>query len=242
MMPTRSMSHLSAAIFAVTAITAATLTGCAKTKVDGSVETYQGSLPKPSRVIVHDFAYSPDQVKPSTAIGVRLTDLATGVSLSDQETALGEAVTKALSAELVKGLTAIGFDAVLASEAEPATGTDLEVEGQFVKIVEGNRLRRVVVGLGVGQSSLETHVQVYESGELGRVLATSFSTSGRGSFKPGVAETALIGPIAAGTSTAVGVTGEGTGYENATGDARRTAKLIVKRIEAMAQTQGWIDK
>lgn len=240
---TQPLLRRRAVTWTATLLTAVALTGgCAKSKVVGEVDEYQGKLPKPSRVVVNDFAYSPDQVKPSTAIGIRLADLAKGVTLTEQEKALGDAVTKALAAEMVKGLEAIGFEAVLASEAEELTeGTELEVEGQFVKIDEGNRLRRVVIGLGLGQSLLETHVQVYESGLNGRVMAESFTTTGRGSFKPGAAEMALAGPIAAGTSTAVGVTGEGTGYETATGDARRTATIIVKRIQAMAITQGWID-
>ncbi len=223
--------------------------GCSSTKISEDTYTNPDPLPKPQVVYVYKFAFSPDQVTPEQAIGAKIADLATGQSLTEEEMALGNAVAEALAEQLVEGLKEIGLPAELAPGPDDTGDGEgvVMIEGQFVKIDEGNRLRRFVVGLGVGKSVVNTQVQVFDVTSYGRVSVASFSTTSRSGWKPGAGETGAAGVAAGATvGTAAAVSG-GVGAaaelgQNARADARRTAKLITRHLAGIAYQHGWITK
>lgn len=226
----------------VACLVLATLVGCA-TRITQEGPVRKGYLPPPNRIVVHDFAYQLDQITPESAIGARLYALAEHEPQDERSRQLGEAVATELSKAIVSGLREIGFEAVRAPHGSglpmDAGPGDLEIEGQFLRIDEGNRLRRVLVGLGMGKSNVATQVQIYDSSPSGLVLVQSFSTYARSIVKPGAAPMAAAGPIGAGVAATTGLAMETV--DTARSDASRTGGLIVRHLAELAYQRGWID-
>src|SRR6266567_3647229 len=137
------------------------LAGCASTKVQPSVMIpASDTLPRPTRIAVYDFAVAAHDVSPNNAPLSRLRRVLGG-SQSEEELKVGRSVAGALSVELVKALKDLDLPIERASAAAVGDGT-LAIEGQFVSIDEGNRLRRVVIGFGAGASEVKTHTPGHE--------------------------------------------------------------------------------
>lgn len=222
--------------------------GCAPTKVQ-TVSEYGGTkrLPRPTRILVYDFAVSLDDIHLDRAPGAKLGDLAKGESKTELELKVGRAVANSLSAHLVKEIRALGMPAERAAgvPAPPAAGTALAIEGQFLDIDQGNRLERMVIGLGLGGTEVKTQVQVYDETPTGRRLMEEFDTTAKSSVKPGMAEMLPVGAavsgvgIAAAMSASVATATEVLG-ERVEDDARRTAKKIAKNLAQFFTNQGWL--
>jgi hypothetical protein len=209
------------------------LMACAETKVE-TVRQHQGAerLPKPDRVLVYNLAVATHEVSVNSAIGARIKSLATRTSKNEEQLKVGRAVANALSEELVKELHALGMPAQRSDVMEsPRTGT-LAIEGQFLTIDEGNRLRRLVIGFGAGGSEVRTQVQVSLGTPTGNLLLEEFTTDAESSKKPGTGPMAATGAAVTGTAAAAATLSGGVGVvtefdQTVEGDARRTAHEIV---------------
>ena len=62
---------------------------------------------------------------------------------------------------------------------------DLVIEGDFVRIDEGSRLRRFVIGFGLGATELGTQVRVFQVTTEGCKPVQQFETAATGSRLPG---------------------------------------------------------
>jgi hypothetical protein len=102
---------------------------------------------------------------------------------------------------------------------------------------EGNRTRRLVVGLGMGASEVTGHVECFVKKAESNVMLTEFEASSKSSRKPGAAETAGIG--AAGSAGAA-VAGATEFTQSAQADADRMAKAIARQIIKAMTAQGWL--
>ena len=80
----------------------------------------------------------------------------------------GQEVARVVTQNLVVEISKLGIPAVEAAKATPVAGPSLSIEGQFVTVDQGNRLRRAVVGFGAGASEVRTLVQVFETTNDGR--------------------------------------------------------------------------
>jgi len=184
----------------------ATITGCASAKVQ-PLNVYQGSepLPKPERVLVYDFAVTPDEVRLNSGPIARIRQRLRDTPQTEEELQVGREVAAALSEALVERISALGLPAERASHGQPLAQGALAVEGQFVSIDEGNRLRRMFIGFGLGKTKVRTLAQVYLGTDGGRHLVQEFETTAEGSKLRGMA--AMMGAGAA----ARGATGAGDG-------------------------------
>lgn len=218
--------------------------GC--TTVD-TIEEYSGPEPlaRPQVVIVKNFAYSPSHIDLNSGIIAKLERKVESRNPSVEELQLGRAVSNALVKKLVSKLSELGLDAQ-SFDPEMLPATDyLLIEGQLISIDQGNRARRIIIGLGFGESVVKTLCQVYDVSDSGRVLAQEFETVAHSSYKPGAAETmgigAAVGVIgtAAATSAASDVVGETLGA-NVEEEAERTAKKLVEKMQPFFVEQGWI--
>src|SRR5438132_5495768 len=209
------------------------LAGCAPTDVD-TIQKYSGKslLPRPDRVLVYDFAVSANDVKLNSAIGARLANLVTGAQENEEQVKLGRAVAKALSESLVKELDQLGLPVEQASSETMPTATTVIIHGQFLPIDEGNRLRRMVIGFGVGGTDLRTKVQVYQGTEAAPLLLEEFEANAESSKKPGMGPMVGVGDAATRAASAAAVSGDvGVASEfdqTVQGDANRTAKDVAK--------------
>jgi hypothetical protein len=228
---------------AVAALALAGLTGCARTSVE-KVDVKAVGLPRPQLIIVHDFGVSPSAVALDTAIGSRILEAVKGNPEADEQLKIGQEVAGVVTKNLVAEITKLGIPAVEAARATPVVGPSLSIEGQFVTVDQGNRLRRAVVGFGAGASEVRTMVQVFENTNDGRRLVEDFYTTVRSSRKPGFGPMAGAGAAAGRAATSVAVSA-GVGLATAhsqtvEGDAKNTADEIVKVLKKFFAEQGWI--
>ncbi|OLD94569.1 MAG: hypothetical protein AUG80_18410 [Candidatus Rokubacteria bacterium 13_1_20CM_4_68_9] len=126
-----------------------------------------GALPRPDRILVYDFAVTPDEVRLDSGLSTQLGQLLgggqnPGTSRTAEEIKIGHAVANAVANALVKELNQYGLPAERALSAPSAGGRLLMIKGQFVSIDEGNRTERVLIGLGAGRTGVQASVQVYE--------------------------------------------------------------------------------
>jgi hypothetical protein len=221
------------------------VTGCAPTSVQ---TTYQRDvqLQPPERILVYDFTGQASDVHLDRGIGAQLEDMTSDRTQTQMEIEIGRKAARILSQELIQRLSDMGMPAERAIGAPTRWGHSLVIEGQFVSIDQGNRTERVVIGLGVGGSDMQTRVQIYTTTPHGLEQLQDFATNVASGYKPGMAETMGVG-AAAGTlaaSTAVGA-GLGVASEAFSADveaeAKRTAKAVAERLQAYFVQQGWLD-
>ncbi len=220
----------------------ALLAGCASTSAR-PVSSYSGpTLAKPERVLVVDFAVSPDQVSLNRGPFESRAEPSRGTSPNAEQLKLGQEVATVLSEELVKRIRALGLAAERASAGKKAELGTMVIEGQFVSIDEGSRAKRLVVGFGAGGSVVKTMAQVYVGGPSGPVLAQTFETEAKSAPTPG-----LVGGGPAAAAGRVVVAGAAAAVKAGTelrkgvaAAAERTADELAERLGEFFVAQGWI--
>ncbi|MEJ0091205.1 MAG: DUF4410 domain-containing protein [Limisphaerales bacterium] len=220
--------------------------GCASTKISVDQE-HQGFLPQPSRVLIYNFAVSPDEVELDSGISGDIKELVNKTPRTDQERTIGRQLSEALAIHLVKEIGALGIPAIRAYTNVPVAGQALVIKGQFISVDEGNQAERVVIGLGAGRTDVRTLVEAYHYSSGKKVLLEEFGVNAKSGDKPGMAETMGVGALAGHLATsAVVSTGVAVGSEafsaNVEADADRTAKAIAKQLKTVYIGQGWINQ
>jgi hypothetical protein len=122
----------------------------------------------------------------------------------------------------------------------------LILDGQFLDLSEGNRLRRMVIGLGVGQSVIDTRVQLYQFDDGVSKQLAEFKVNSNSGEMPGVALTAPAGAAAGGAAAAASLganlaAGAGKTYTSAMGTlTTRSADKTASYLSQYFANQGWI--
>lgn len=221
------------------------LAGCNHARVQ-TVESYVGPrLPPPDHVLVSNFSVSPEQVRLDQGISARIMRTVEDKPLSAREWQTAQATQTALAEQLVDRLRKFGLPAVLAA-TPTGIGTSLLVQGQIVSIDQGNRTRRVMIGLGAGKSTVSADTQLYYvSGNESPRFLSAFEGQADSGRMPGAAETMGAGAAAQriGTSAALtGATHAGaeTRRTSDTAEASQLADGLAKQIGQFAVAQGWI--
>ena len=137
------------------------LGACAPTTVE-TREDYSGTaaLPRPYRVIVYDFAVSPDEVTLDQGLPEKLVRSFQSASTTEQERLVGQQVAQAIAQTMVEEIINGGLSAELARGSPPFPDNVILIKGQILSIDEGNRTTRTLVGLGVGRTHVEADAQV----------------------------------------------------------------------------------
>ena len=126
----------------------------------------------------------------------------------------------------------------------PAGPNDLVVNGEFIDINEGNRLRRIVIGFGSGESAVDTQIHVYEGAQARRLA--DFTTHSDSGHAPGTAVTMTAGAVATGGVGAAAVAGEAAvsgirAHRSATAQmAGRSADQAAAYLSELFAKEGWI--
>ena len=222
------------------------LTACVRPDMQAT-QVYQGPrLPPPARVLVHDLAVSPDEVKLDRGLSARLVGATQGTPRTEQEIAAGRQVASAISNGVVTELRKRGILAERA--AGPAQGApvrDLLVEGQLISIDEGNRNERNIIGLGAGRSDVQADVQLlYQVPGREPLLLVNYEGAATSGRKPGMAETMGVGAIgrhlAAGAAVGAGAAAVSEAFRtDVRTDAERMGKELADRIAQYYASQGW---
>jgi hypothetical protein len=219
------------------------LAGCASTKVTER-QAYTGEkLARPDRIIVYDFAATPDEVHAESALPAATAGAAAPQTPKDIEE--GRKLGAEVARQLVVDLQNMGLPAVQAARQPPARVGDIVIKGSFVSVEEGSAGKRVLLGFGSGASDLRTVVEGYQMTAQGlRKLGGGELNSG-GNKTPG-----MVAPlvVAAATANPIGLVvvggikayGEVSGSSTIEGRAKATADQIAAQLKVAAQKQGWI--
>jgi hypothetical protein len=240
----KSLVRSALLLVSVTALVA--LTGCAPTSVN-VLSQYTGPLPQPNRILVYNFAVSPDEVTLNQGISAEVQALAGNPQppWSEKELQVGHAVSNALAGKLAAQLRSLGYPADRAAGSPGGRGGNvLVIEGQITSVNQGNQAARVVIGLGVGHSDVKTFTQAYDLQPYGRRLIEQFSTDARSGFKPGMAETegasAAAGHWAVGLAVGAGLSVASEAFSaNVEADADRTATEVAQHLNNYFLSRGW---
>ncbi len=221
--------------------------GCAPTNVKQEKMTVT-RLPRPDRILVYDFAVSPDEVKLDTGLSAELMQKYQGhkgTSRTAEEIKVGHKVADAVAAELVKKIRSYGLMAERAFGLPQGKGKVLMIKGQFLSIDEGNRTERVAIGLGAGRTSVQANVQVYELTPQGMQQVDTLRGTAKSGRKPGMGEMMGVGAIAGHLLTSTLVSGALAGTSEMTSatveaDGKRLAENIAADLGNFFIDQGWI--
>ncbi len=217
--------------------------GCGRAAIRPEQTTSAGRLPRPERVVVLDFRVDPDAVSPDAALGKRIESELEGTSSAERREEIAEQVADALAEDLVKGIRGLGLEAERGERSAAYPPGTLVIDGCFLSIDEGNRLKRLVIGFGAGRSSVDTQVAVDMLTRRGRKRLLTFEAEARSMPMPGAAVTMGAGAAAQG-ATAVAVSG-GVGVlketrSTAEADAGAGASQIVDYLSEFFAREGWI--
>lgn len=236
-MKTRSMAIL-ACLSAV-----ALVAGCATTKVGQRQSAAGQALPRPARVLVYDFAATPDEIDPGSPIAGQYELRKTAQTAEDAR--LGHELASQLTAALVDELSSRRIPAVRAALAGPPRANDYLIKGQLISIDEGSRTKRVLIGFGAGASKLESLVQVYLMTDAGPRRVSELELKSEGSKMPGMLVPVGAGAAAGRAATSAIVSGGLSGARELGGApiderAKATAKTLAERIEEAYKKRGWM--
>jgi Domain of unknown function (DUF4410) len=230
----------------LTVTTLLVLAGCSQAHVQ-TEQSYLGpQMPRPDRVVVAWFSVSPEQVRLDQGVSARLIRTVDDQPLDTQQMAAAQATQAALAEHLVDRLRQYGLPAELAMTTPAGPGTSLLVQGQIVGIDQGNRTRRVLIGLGAGKSTVTADAQLYyASGVAPPRFVSAFEGEADSGRAPGAAETMGAGAAAERVGTSAVLTGAThagaeTRRTTDTAEAGKLAAGLAKQIGQFAVAQGWI--
>jgi hypothetical protein len=220
------------------------LAACASTKVTGREQDVTGPLPRPNHILVYDFVATPADMPADSW----LADQAVGhdTPQTDEQIATGRQLGSKIAAELVKEIRNMGLPAEYAWKGAKPQINDIVIHGYLLSIKEGDKAKRVAIGLGSGSSELRTAVEGFQMTAQGlRRLGSGTLESGSGKT-PGAAvglATLLATHNPAGLIISAGahVYGEKSGKSTIEGRAQQTAKEVGDVLKKRFQQEGWID-
>ena len=226
------------------------LAACAKTVVQPVTETGELGLPRPPQVLVYTFAVSPTEVIENQSIIHEFMESHSDSGMPPEQrlSEIGREAAEAMADELVRGISELGLPARRAYKETAVPVNALVVEGAFLDVDEGNRMRRVVIGFGSGSAQVDARVLVYQASPDGRAKLLDFMTHGDSGKLPGAAVTMGAGAAAQGAVTggmaAANVVVSGVKvYRSETGQmTARSAEQAVAYLSQFFAKEGWIIK
>ena len=234
-------AHFPSALYLFILVALFLIAACGQTAVRPLSRSEVTNLSRPARLLVYEFAMSDAVVKEYQGI---LRQQPTVKDPAARENQIKRHATDAATTELVNGLRGLGFTVALVARGTPVENNDLQIDGQFVTVDQGNPLRRLLIGFGSGASKVETRMAVYHGTERQKLL--EFITQSGSGKLPGAAATMPAGAVVQGGVTA-GVVASGaigTGYEAYRTDvvqmARSSAEQSVRYLSEFFAKQGWI--
>lgn len=223
---------------------AALLGGCASSDVAGQRSHVANEyLERPGRVIVYDFAASPSDIPAGAPIAGRVHQRAKPQSY--EAVARGRNLGALVARELVEDILEMGMPAERADGGPPPQLGDHVIQGVFVALDEGSRLKRMVVGFGAGAAEMKTFAEAYLVTEDGLRPLGSAEIEAEGGKMPGMLVPVAGGAAAGRVVTSAVVSGalnvaQEAGPESLEAAAERTAEDISDILRNAYTKRGWI--
>jgi uncharacterized protein DUF4410 len=221
--------------------------GCAGAQVTQQSSAAPISATPPTAVVVYPFAASASDVSLNSSIFQVAYRNMSDDNDTDQQLQIAHQTAQNICVQVAANLTQKGINATCLQRGVPPTGTNvLILDGQFTDISEGNRLRRMVIGLGSGQSKVDSVVQVIQKTDQGSTEILDFATSADSGYMPGAGITGPAGAAAGGAAAAasLGVNLAAGGVKNVTSSTGylvdKTTDQIVQQVINYYNRQGWM--
>jgi len=220
--------------------------GCASTNVEETYEVANTGMPTPNPVLIYNFAVSPEDVQQNSSIFAKIQRNIENNSQTAEEVQLGREVADAMATELTQKIADLGLYPVRADESLQVPPGSILITGYFVDIDEGNRLQRNLIGLGMGQSRLDSKVRVLAPSPSGYRELIAFDAHADSGDMPGAAVTGPAGAAAGAGAAAVLATNAVAGgiktYKSSSAEqAKKMAEKIAAQLAQYFAQQGWIN-
>jgi hypothetical protein len=198
--------------------------------------------------VVHEFVVSSAELTKNRRVLSRAHRAATSKQeqLQRNEMQIAHAAAKVLADDLVKELKPLGFKVRVLPRGTAVPESALIIDGQFLDVDKGSRVRRLVIGFGAGASELDTEVEVSQAAGGERDQLLSFKTHADSGKMPGAAVTMGAGVAVAGGLTAAtmltsgGMAGMKSYLSTIDSLADSTSKQIAAYFSQYAARQKWI--
>lgn len=223
------------------ALLVCSIAACGQTGIRNAVLTSEKNLPRPSRILVYDFAVSEREITEYQGI---MRQQPSVKDPTERERQLAREVKGALADEVTDGLRVLGFTVARVSRGTAPTGNEMLIDGQFLTVDEGSPLRRLVIGFGSGTSTVESRAQLYQGANSRKVL--EFITHSDSGMMPGAAPTlgagaAVQGGVTAGMVVAnTAISGVKTYNSDVARMAAASGDQVVRYLSEFFAQQGWI--
>jgi len=130
--------------------------GCAGAQVTQQSTAAPISAGPPTAVFVYPFAASASDVSLNSGIFRVAYRNMSGEDQDAQQLQIAHQTAQNICVQVASNPSQKGITATCPQRGTPPTGNNvLILDGQFTDISEGNRLRRMVIGLGAGASKLD---------------------------------------------------------------------------------------
>ena len=220
--------------------------GCAGAQTTQQSFTAPITATQPTAVVVYPFAVNPSDVSLNSGIFQVAYRNMSGENQGAEQLALAHQTAQNICVQVAANLTQKGITTTCLQRGVPPTGNNvLILDGQFTDINEGNRLRRMVIGLGAGQSTFDSVVQVVQKTDQGSSEIIDFTTHADSGYMPGAGVTGPAG-AAAGGAVAVGslaanvAAGGVKNYRSSTGFlVEKTTDQVTQMVMNYYNRQGW---
>ena len=220
--------------------------GCAGAQVTQQSSAAPISATPPTAVVVYPFAVTASDVSLNSGIFQVAYRNMTGEDQSAQQLDIARQTAHNICVQIAANLTGKGITTTCLQRGVPPTGNNvLVLDGQFTDINEGNRLRRMVIGLGAGASTLDSVVQVIQKTDQGSSEILDFSTHADSGYMPGAGITGPAGAAAGGAAAAASLgvnlaAGGVKNYRSSTGFlVDKTSDQVVQMLMNYYNRQGW---
>lgn len=225
--------------------TAGTLTAGA-TSTAAQVQNAPVVSGAPSQIVVFPFATNTADITLNQGVGARLYRNWSGKDQTSQQVQLAQSTAQNICVEVATSLANKGWNAACQPRGTAVSGDNiLIIDGAFTDISEGNRLRRMVIGLGVGASVVDSQVGLYQLSNGNATQLVTFTTHADSGKMPGAGITGPAGAAAGGAAAAasLGVNVAAGGVKSITSStsylADQSAKQIVDQTNNYISQQGW---
>jgi Domain of unknown function (DUF4410) len=201
-----------------------------------TLQTYSGSdsLPKPTRILVYDFALHPSNVQVDQSQKIRPRHMITG---DENPETIAKKASGKFSEELIARLAKTGIPVEHAAPDTTALDNTLSVQGTFISMKQGDKAERSTVGMGAGSADVQTQVDVHLKTTSDAILLSRFQTDTKPAENMGGAV-----PVAAGMDPAAVAVKSKLTDRKKTLDAyaAKTADAMAAEITKQMAKQGWI--
>jgi len=233
--------------FVVAAACGATLValaGCSSVQVTER-RPYEGEkLPRPDRILVYDFAATPNDL-PAWSNAARVHG-ASRARTSAADLAAGRKLGVQVAQELVRKIDAMGLAGVRADGQPAPEDGDIAIVGYFTSVEKGSAAERVAIGFGEGAAAVSTVVEGYRATSQGMQRLGSGTVSSKAEKTPGLlvplaVTVATANPIGLAVGGAVKMGEEASGRSTVEGVATEVADKIAAELQVKFREQGWIE-